>query len=73
MTVHALKPRATAEQDEPPPDLSYEHEQRRHIASRDWARVHCRGDRGEPMHECSTGGVWWGVAVVVAVLVGVVL
>ena len=35
---------------EPAPDLSYEHERRRHIASRDWARVHTLGDRRAPVN-----------------------
>jgi hypothetical protein len=33
-----------------PEDLyAYEHEQRRKIAARDWARVHVAGDRREPL------------------------
>jgi hypothetical protein len=31
--------------DEPAPSTAYEHEQRRHIASRDWAAVHERDAR----------------------------
>jgi hypothetical protein len=30
---------------EPAPDMSYEAAQRRHIASRDWAKVHVTADR----------------------------
>jgi hypothetical protein len=35
---------------EPPPNLDYEHRQRAHILSRNWARVHVEADRREPLH-----------------------
>ena len=31
-----------------PPDVSYESAQRRHILSRDWAKVHSDADRRKP-------------------------
>lgn len=35
--------------DQPAPSYAYEAEQRRMIASIDWARVHVRGDRAAPL------------------------
>lgn len=46
----APKLRAVPDAPPEPPCTAYEHEQRRLIASRDWAAVHIAGDRALPIN-----------------------
>jgi hypothetical protein len=49
--LHMVEPGVeTVAEPPPPPDMSYEHRQRLHIASRDWAAVHVAADRRAPLH-----------------------
>jgi hypothetical protein len=41
--------RVVAPADQPPPSYAYEAEQRRRIAAKNWAAIHVRGDRSQPL------------------------